>query len=534
MTASSLDTSRDTATTDDSITVPGSQPFDPLAPDYVPRADRAEGYERRRLPGFLRPRPGAKQGLVLTLILVAQLMVVLDATIVNIALTDIRNALGFSPEGLSWVINAYTLTFGGLLLLGARAGDILGRRRVFLSGIALFTLASLAGGFAQSEAELLLARAVQGVGGALASPTALALLMTMFPGARERTRAIGLYTAVSIGGAAVGLVAGGMLTEWLSWRWVLFVNVPIGAVLLLFALPSLPETPRNRGRFDLVGALTSTLGMASLVYGFVHAASDGWSDPTTLAAFAAGVVLIAGFVVTETRAASPITPLRLFADRTRATAYVGRLLLVAAMMGMFFFLTQFLTGVLGYSDLRTGFAFLPIPLTVFAASQFSARVLVEKVGVRRLILIGLSFSTLGMVWLTQLHADSGYPSLVAPLITFALGNGLAFVPLTTAALDGVAPQDAGAASGLVNVMQQVGGSLGLAVLVTVFGSATRDAARDLPAGLSPDEAARTVFVHGADTAFWMSAAFLAATLFLVAVVMKPRAKQPQPQLALAD
>jgi EmrB/QacA subfamily drug resistance transporter len=464
--------------------------------------------------------PHGHPGLVLSLILTSQLMVVLDATIVNVALHDIRRSLGFSPAGLSWVINAYTLTFGGLLLLGARAGDILGRRRVFLGGIALFTLASLAGGFAQNPGELLAARAIQGVGGALASPSALALLMTMFPDARARTRAIGLYTAVSIGGAAVGLIAGGMLSEWASWRWVLYVNVPIGLLLLVLARAVLPETDRQPGRFDLAGALTSTLGMTALVYGFVNAASDGWSDNRTIGSFAIGAVLLATFVFTELRAEAPITPLRLFADRNRSTAYVARLLLVAGMMGMFFFLTQFLRGVLGYSDLLTGFAFLPLTLVVFTASQLSARVLVERVGAHRLMIIGVTFSTSGMLWLTQLGEHSGYASLVGPLLVFGTGNGLAFVPLTTAALDGVAPQDAGAASGLVNVMQQVGGALGLAVLVTVFGSASKSAAADLPSGLSRAEAARHVFVTAADRSFLVAAIFLTGTLLLVAFAMR--------------
>jgi EmrB/QacA subfamily drug resistance transporter len=365
-------------------------------------ADRAGIEPRRRIR-----LPSGHPGLVLALILTSQLMVVLDATIVNIALHDIKSSLGFSAAGLSWVVNAYTLTFGGLLLLGARAGDILGRRRVFLAGIALFTLASLAGGFAQNPAELLAARAIQGIGGALASPSALALLMTMFPNARERTRAIGLYTAVSIGGSAVGLIAGGMLSEWASWRWVLFVNVPIGAVLLVLAGPVLAETPRQPGRFDLAGALTSTVGMTALVYGFVNAASDGWSDPRTIGSFAIGALLLAAFVLTELRAEAPITPLRLFADRNRSSSYVARLLLVAGMMGMFFFLTQFLRGVLGYSDLVTGFAFVPLTAIVFVASQLSARVLVERFGAHRLMIIGITFSTTGMLWLTQLGEHSG-------------------------------------------------------------------------------------------------------------------------------
>jgi EmrB/QacA subfamily drug resistance transporter len=447
-------------------------------------------------------------------------MVVLDATIVNIALQDIKGALHFSTASLSWVINAYTLTFGGLLLLGARAGDLLGRRTVFLGGIAVFTAASLAGGLAQTAGELLTARAVQGIGGALASPSALALLMTMFPEARERTRAIGLYTAVSIGGAAGGLIAGGMLSEWASWRWVLFVNVPIGAVLLLLARPLLLETPRRRGRFDLTGALTSTLGMGALVYGFVHAASDGWANAGTAGSFAVGLLLLAAFVLTETRTQSPITPLRLFADRNRASAYLARLLLVAGMMGMFFFLTQFLRGVLGYSDLRTGFAFLPLTVAVFLASQLSSRVLIERFGEKRVMVGGITLSTTGMLLLTQLDAHSGYLALVVPLVIFGTGNGLAFVPLTTAALDGVAAEDSGAASGLVNVMQQVGGSLGLSVLVTVFGTASAHAAHHLPAGLSPSDVAQHAFVVGARDSFGVATAFLAATWLLVAFAIR--------------
>jgi EmrB/QacA subfamily drug resistance transporter len=435
-----------------------------VAIDSPPGRTLADTPTRRRLV------PHGHPGLVLTLILTSQLMVVLDATIVNIALPDIKSALHFSPAGLSWVVNAYTLTFGGLLLLGARAGDILGRRRTFLAGIGVFTLASLVGGFAQTSGQLLAARAVQGIGAALASPSALALLMTMFPQGRERTRAVGLYAAVSIGGSAVGLIAGGILTQWASWRWVLFVNVPIGVAVIALSRLVLPETPRRSGRFDLTGALTSTIGMAALVYGFVHAATNGWADTTTIASFAVGVVLLVAFVLTELRASSPITPLRLFADRNRSTSYLALLLLVAGLLGMFFFLTQFLQNVLGYSPLKTGVAFLPLTAILFLSTTLSARVLMERLGTRVLIAGGITLSTGGLLWLTQLSETSNYLSLVGPLLVFGLGNGIAFVPLTTAALDGVAPEDAGAASGLVNVMQQLGGSLGLAVLVTVFGT----------------------------------------------------------------
>jgi MFS family permease len=454
-----------------------------------------------------RSRLGASghPGLVLTLILTCQLMVVLDATIVNIALPDIRTALHFSPASLSWVINAYTLTFGGLLLLGARAGDILGRRRTFLAGITLFTLASLLGGFAASSGQLLAARAVQGVGAALASPSALALLMTMFPQGRERTRAIALYTAVSVGGSAVGLIAGGMLTQWVSWRWVLFVNVPIGVAVIVLSRLVLPETPRRSGRFDLTGALTSTIGMTALVYGFVHAGSIGWANNATITSFAVGVVLLVAFVLTELRASSPITPLRLFADRNRSTSYLARLLMVAAMLGVFFF---------------------PLTAVLFAASTFSARVLVERVGRRALIAGGITLSTVGLLWLTQLSETSNYLSLLGPLLLFGLGNGIAFVPLTTAALDGVAPEDAGAASGLVNVMQQLGGSLGLSVLVTVFATASTNASRHVRPGESADQVARHAFMVGADRAFLVATMFLAATVLLTWFAIRPSALQP--------
>jgi EmrB/QacA subfamily drug resistance transporter len=453
--------------------------------------------------------------IVLAVILTCQLMVVLDATIVNIALPHIRTALNFSTANLSWVINAYTLSFGGLLLLGARAGDILGRRTTFVWGITLFTAASLLGGFSQNPAELLTARAAQGVGGALASPSALALLMTMFTDGRERTRAIGLYTAVSVGGSAVGLIAGGVLTQLVSWRWVLFVNVPIGIIVVMLARMVIHETPRHRGPFDLLGALTSTAGMASLVFAFVRAATSGWSDTETIAAFAVGIVLLVVFVLTERRAASPITPLRLFADRNRSSSYVARLLLVAGMMGMFFFLTQFLQNVLGYSPIRTGVAFLPITILLFVASQASSKVLIERFGARPLMIVGITMSALGLLWLTQLSASSGYLSLLGPLALFGTGNGLAFVPLTTASLAGVHPEDAGAASGLVNVMQQVGGSLGLAVLVTVFGEASRHARSHAAPGLSATARAHLAYVAGADRAFAVSTALVFATLLLV-------------------
>jgi len=461
--------------------------------------------------------------LVLAIILICQMMVTVDASIVNIALPHIKTALHFSATSLSWVINAYTLTFGGLLLLGARCGDLLGRRRTFGIGIALFTVASMVGGVATSSGMLLGARAAQGIGAALAAPSALALLMVEFSEARARTRAIGWYTAVSIGGVALGLLAGGMLTEWVSWRWVLFVNVPIGAVVLGIARTSLPETERRPGRFDLTGALTSTLGMVSIVYAFVRAASNGWGDSGTVIAFVAGGVLLAGFITAERRASQPITPLRLFADRNRATSYVARLFLVAGMYGMFFFLTQFLQNVLGYSPLRAGLAFLPLTAVLFSASQLSARVLTGRVNAKLLMVGALTLSTVGFGWLSRLSESSSYVDILGPLLLFGIGNGLAFVPLTAASLKGVDPADAGAASGLVNVMQQVGGSLGLAVLVSVFGSASKAAVHRAEHLSTALQRAHYAFVAGADRAFVVGTIFLATTVILTAVLIETAA-----------
>lgn len=476
--------------------------------------------------------------LVLAAILTTQLMLVLDMTIVNVALPDMQRALDFTPTGLSWVLNAYTLAFGGLLLLGARMGDLLGRRRVLVGGIAVFTVASLVGGFAGSAAVLLAARAAQGIGAALAAPSALALLMGRFPEGRERARALGYFSAVSIGGSAIGLIAGGMLTQWVSWRWVMFVNVPIGIALVLLARAVLTETRRHTGRFDLTGALTSTVGMTALVYGFVEAAEYGWGAPRTVVAFAVGAVLLLAFVLTELRVASPITPLRIVDDRTRSAALVGRLLLMAAMTGLFFFLTQFLQSILGYTPLATGIAFLPITLMLLVFSQVSAR-LMEQVGTRALMVVGLTVTTVALVLLSRLDAGSGYPQILVALLLFGIGNGLAFVPLTAAGLQGVDPRDAGAASGLLNAAQQIGGALGLAVLVTVAESAARGAG---PVGSTAAEIAQHAFVVGAQRAFLVGAGLTAVTVVLLALLVRPARpapvvvtpeREPERELALA-
>jgi EmrB/QacA subfamily drug resistance transporter len=467
-----------------------------------------------------------RRGMALALVLCAQLMIILDMTVVNIALPSIARGLRFSEPSLSWVLNAYTLTFGGLLLLGGRAGDILGRRRVFLAGIALFTAASLAGGLATSAAWLLAARAVQGVGGAIASPAVLALITASFAEGRERTRALSLYTAVVMGGGSLGLVLGGLITEWVSWRWVLFVNVPIGIAVALAAPRFLPESQRQPGRFDIVGALASTAGMTSLVYGFIRAASDGWSNRMALGAFAAAVVLLGLFVVNEARARQPITPLRLFADRGRAGSYASRLLIVAGMFGMFFFLTQFVQDILGFSPLRAGISFLPMTAALFAVSRLSPRLL-TRFGARPLMVAGLLPVVAGMAWLSRISPGTGYLSgVLGPMLLIGGGMGVAFVPLTMASLAGVRPQDSGAASSMVNVTQQIGGSLGLAILVTAFSAASRNAARHPAAHLTRLAAGHQAVVHGMSSAFTLAVVFDVLALLIVLVIIRVRAVRP--------
>jgi len=460
-------------------------------------------------PGPTRRR--GRPGLALVIMLSAQLMIILDLTVVNIALPHIQTGLNFSAASLSWVLNAYTLTFGGLLLLGGRAGDILGRRRVFLAGIALFTLSSLAGGLATTDWMLLVARALQGVGGALASPAVLALVVGSFTEGRERTRALGIYSAVAMGGASLGLVLGGVITEWLSWRWVLFVNVPVGIVVLAVTPLFVTESARQPGRFDLTGAITSTGGMTALVYAFIRAAASGWGDRVAVAAFAVAVLLLGLFLVTEARARQPITPLRLFADLGRSGSYLARLLLVAGMFGMFFFLTQFVQEILGFSPLAAGVAFLPLTLTVFGVSRAAPR-LIPRFGGTRLMLAGMLPVIAGMAWLAQVSAGTSYlAGILGPMLLLGTGMGLVFVPLTAASLAGVAPADSGAASSMVNVMQQVGGSLGLAILVTVFGTAYRHAGGG----------AHHALVHGVSAAFSVAALFDVAALLVIALSTGP-------------
>ncbi|MFF0425621.1 MFS transporter [Streptomyces sp. NPDC004520] len=440
-----------------------------------------------KTPTATAPRKGGGDGKGIALFVIAscQLMVVLDITIVNIALPHIQSALNFSTTSLSWVVNAYTLTFGGLLLLGGRAGDILGRRRVFIFGVLLFGFASLLGGFAQESWQLLAARSLQGVGGAIASPTSLSLITTTFDEGPERNRAFGVFAGVSAAGGAIGLLAGGVLVEWLNWRWVFFVNVPI-ALLIAFLTPRhIKESERHPGHFDLMGALTSTLGMVALVYGFIRAAQEGWRDPYTIASFAAAIVLLVTFVLVERRSRQPITPLHMFADRNRAGTYGIMLCLAAAIFGMFFFLTLFVQTVLDFSPLEAGLAFLPISAVIAVVAGFTSQLL-PKYGPKPFMVIGSLFLAAGLSWLTRTDIHSTYAgSILGPMLVFSVGMGMMFVSLTLMALSNVQPHEAGAASGLLNATQQVGGSLGLSILVTVFGTASRNEAdQQVPAFLA--------------------------------------------------
>jgi EmrB/QacA subfamily drug resistance transporter len=456
---------------------------------------------------------------VLVIVLASYLIIVLDISIVITALPKIHTTLGFSATGLSWVQNAYLLAFGGLLLLGARAGDVLGRRRMFIVGLSLFTVASVAVGAAQTEAWLIAARAAQGVGAAVLAPSTLALLTTTFPEGTERTRAISLYAAVAGVGATLGLVAGGMFAGWLSWRVGFFVNAPIGLALILAAARYLPETRRRAGRLDAAGALSSTLGMVALVYGIVRSADAGWSDPLTLAGLAAGIGLLVVFVATERHAAQPVMPLRLFASRERTGAYVARLLFLGAMVPFWFFTTQYLQQVLGDNPVQAGLAFLPTTIVNFAAAM-AVPGLTRRYGNARVLLGGLALGTVGMAWLGQLSADSGYLTAIAlPMMLIGAGQGGALGPLTAAGVAGVAPEDAGAASGVTNVAHQLGGSLGLGVLVAVFAAAD-----------SNTLAGSALLAHRISTSLTVGAAMLAAALILVAALIVPR-RAPAPALA---
>jgi EmrB/QacA subfamily drug resistance transporter len=455
-------------------------------PDYAPVPPSTPGPQpvtgRPASPEATVSGGNRRLGLALLVIATAQLMVVLDATIVNVALPHIQQALGFSGSGLEWVVNAYAVTFGGLLLLGGRAGDIFGRRRVFVFGLLLFSGASLLGGFATSQWWLLTARAVQGAGGAVIAPTALALITTNFPEGGERNRAFSVYAAMAGAGSAVGLLLGGILTTYVSWRWCFFVNVPIGIVVAAAAPRVLAESPWRPGRIDVAGAVTGTLGIALLVYGLSKAATgaDGvshWGDAQVLASLAVSVVLLVSFVLIEMRSSRPLLPMRVLADRSRSGAYLIMLCVATGLFGLFFFLTLFIQTVLGYSAIRAGIAYLPFAVGVVIASALASP-LVARIGPRPLIVVGSAMVAGGMFWFSRLTEHAGYAShLLGPQLVSSFGLGLVFVPLALVALHNVAEQDSGVASSLLNTAQQVGGAIGLALLGTIAWTAVADSIR---------------------------------------------------------
>jgi len=474
----------------------------------------------------IRNQSGGRQlGVALLVIATAQLMVVLDATVVNVALPHIQTALRFSDSSLEWVVNGYALALGGLLLLGGRAGDLLGRRRMFVTGLLLFSAASLAGGLATSQAWLLAARAVQGAGGAIVAPTALALIATTFPEGPPRNRAMGVYAAMSVAGGAAGLLAGGLLVAYASWRWVLFVNVPIGIGAALAALVVLPGTARRPGRFDLPGIITGTGGVAALVYGLSNAATtpDGishWGDAKVVAALTAGAVLLAAFAYIEARSRHALLPVRLLRSRNRLGANLMMLAVGTTLFGVFFFLTLFVQDVWDYSALRAGVAFLPLTAAVLAASAAATR-LVPRTGARPLLLAGAAGSAAGLYWLSRLTEHGTYAGgLLGPLLVIGVGLGLLFVPLSLVALARVAETDSGVASSLLNTGRQVGGSIGLAVLGTVAWTVVADSAH----GAALRSAAyQHALAAGFDRAFLVAAGI--ALLMLVAVIAVIRVRR---------
>jgi EmrB/QacA subfamily drug resistance transporter len=415
---------------------------------------------------------GGRLGLALLVISMAQLMLVLDELIVNTALPHVQRALHFSGTGLEWVVTSYAVTFGGLLLLGGRSGDILGRRRMFIIGLAWFSLASLLGGLATTSWLLITARTLQGIGAAIAAPAALSLITVTFPEGKHRTRALGIYAAMTGLGGGVGLLAGGLLTTYASWRWVFFVNVPVGVLVTLGARLVLPESQRHPRRWDLPGAITGTSGFALLIYGLTNGATgpDGvshWGDTATIAALSGAGVALAAFVAIEARTAQPLLPLWIFSSRNRSGVYLILLCLAATFFAMFFFLTQFTQVVWGYSPLRGGLAYLPFIGAFIVVAGVNSQ-LVPRIGARIPITLGAALAPIGMFWLSRVHESGHYLTSVAlPELVFAVCAGMIFVPLTMTLVAGISDEHAGVASSMFNAGQQVGGAVGLAVIGTV-------------------------------------------------------------------
>ncbi|MEU6217270.1 MFS transporter [Streptomyces sp. NPDC047022] len=469
----------------------------------------------RNVPGAAAP--DANRWRALIFIALAQLMVVLDATIVNIALPHVKQDLDITVANSQWVVTAYALAFGGLLLFGGRIADLWGRKRAFVIGLTGFAAASAIGGAAQSQAMMFGARALQGVFGALLAPAALSLLAVMFTDAKERAKAFGIYGAIAGGGGAVGLILGGFLTEYLNWRWTFYVNIPFAVVAAAGAYLVIrePEGGRNRSPLDIPGVVLSTLGLVSLVYGFTRAASDGWSDALTVGLFVASALLLLAFVITESRVKAPLLPLRVITDRNRGGVYLSLGLAIIAMFGTFLFMTYYLQTIKGYSPVKTGFAFLPmIAGMITGSTQIGAR-LMNRVPARLLMGPGFFVAAIGMFLLAQLEIGSSYASLVLPaMLLLGLGMGSAFMPAMSLATHGVQPRDAGVASAMVNTSQQVGGAIGTALLSTIAASATTSYIKDHIATAATKRQGELVqaqgMVHGYVSAIWFAVGILVA------------------------
>ncbi|MFK4150184.1 MFS transporter [Streptomyces sp. NPDC004065] len=480
----------------------------------------------RSAAGALGKAPDNNRWRALVFIALAQLMVVLDATIVNIALPSAQQDLGISDGNRQWVVTAYALAFGGLLLFGGRIADLWGRKRAFVTGLTGFAVASALGGAATNGTLMFGARALQGAFGALLAPAALSLLAVMFTDAKERAKAFGIYGAIAGGGGAVGLILGGFLTEYLDWRWTFFVNIPFAVVAAAGAYFVIrePEGGRNRSPLDIPGVVLSTLGLVALVYGFTRAESDGWGDALTVSMFVASAVLLLAFVLVESRVRAPLLPLRVVTERNRGGVYLSLGLAIIAMFGLFLFLTYYLQVVKGYSPVKTGFAFLPmIAGMITGSTQIGAR-LMTRVAPRLLMGPGFLVAALGMLLLTQLEIGSSYAALLLPaMVLLGLGMGTAFMPAMSLATLGVQPRDAGVASAMVNTSQQVGGAIGTALLNTVAASATTAYLKDHLASATSRPQARLVqmeaLVHGYTNAIWFAVGILVAAAAIVVTLV---------------
>ena len=475
--------------------------------------------------------PQDKKWLALALLALAQFVVVLDASIVNVALPSIGSDLDFSQDNLSWVVNGYTLFFGGFLLLGGRMADLIGRRRMFIAGLVLFALASLAGGLATSPGTLIAARAVQGLGAALLSPAALSLVTVMFSEGAERNKALGVWGAVAGSGGAAGVLLGGVLTEYAGWEWVLFVNVPIGIAAALLATRLLPES-RNAGarHFDVAGAVSVTTGLSLLVYTLVDANDAGWLSGQTLGLGAVALALLAAFVAIERRSQAPLVPFGIFRRRTITGTNIVGLLVAMALFSMFFFVSLYMQMVLGYDALDAGLAYLPLAVGIIISAGI-ASALVTKFGFKPILVAGLVLTAIGLTWFSQVDVGGSYVGdILFPSLIAAVGLGFAFVPMTIAAVSGVAPHETGLASGLINTSQQVGGALGLAILASIANSRTDEV---MQAAQGAQSALPTALTEGFQLAFIVGAGFATLGAVLAATLISSKASRAHAEAAQA-